>query len=545
MLGLPDWAPKLVLLFLLIGFVPALIFAWAFELTPEGIKREKEVDRTQSIAPQTGKKLNNAILVLMALAIAYLLFDKFSGSRDSGPEANSIVASAVSSDGEEVNLTLTPQVAKPAVTRQSIAVLPFDNRSPDANDAYFAEGIHDDLLTNLARISALKVISRTSVTQYKGTTKTIPQIAAELGVAHIMEGAVQRAGDSVRINVQLIDAQTDEHLWAEIFDRDLSAQNLFAIQSEISQAIADALKTTLTSEEQQRINTAPTQNLAAYEAYLRGRQLMATRESKKLEQAIDTLREATTLDPRFALAWVGLADSHALLAAYGTLGRVEAIAAMQTATAKALSLDPELGEAHTSLAYLQNWTNEWNKAEVSYRKAIELSPNYAQAYHWYSNALKSFPLRVDEAIALAQKAVELDPNSSIISLNLADSYETKGLYSMAEQQYRKSIQLDPDFVRGYSALAETLTYNISRYPEALRNQRKAIELDPGNIGHYGTLVDIYSDMGNFSHAQAVIERMSEVDSKHEANGYADVTFNAFSGNNAGVREAVNWTLPKL
>ena len=255
-IGAPPVVLQIIFLALGIGFFVSLFVAWAFELTPEGVKRERDVDRSQSITPQTGKKLNNTILLMMALAIAYLLFDKFSAPAQPGSDHFSQQTSGQTTDANEKS-ALTPveaiaqasNEAEPAISRQSIAVLPFDNRSRNVDDEYFTEGIHDDLLTNLAHIGSLKVISRTSVNQYKGTEKTIPQIAEELGVATVMEGAVQRSGNTVRINVQLIDANTDEHLWAEIFDRELTAENLFAIQSEISQKIADALEATLSPEE--------------------------------------------------------------------------------------------------------------------------------------------------------------------------------------------------------------------------------------------------------------------------------------------------------
>ncbi len=195
------------------------------------------------------------------------------------------------------------------INKLSIAVLPFDNRSALEEDEFFVDGIHDDLLSTIAKIGSLKVISRTSVMEYRDTNKKIPVIAKELGVANILEGGIQRSGNQVRINVQLIDAVTDEHLWAEIFDRELTAENLFAIQSEISQNIANALKTVLSLEEKTRINTRPTDNLQAYDSYLRGRQLMATREAAKLEQAVEEFNKAVELDPQFALAWVGVADA--------------------------------------------------------------------------------------------------------------------------------------------------------------------------------------------------------------------------------------------
>ena len=261
-LELPAWGGKVILVILATGFFVTLFAAWAFELTPEGIKRESEVDRSQSITSQTGRKLNVLIFALMALAITYLLVDKF------------VLVPRLA----EQELAATKALVLPAestvvqsIDRLSIAVLPFENRSAREQDQFFTDGIHDDLLTSIARIGSMKVISRTSVMEYRGTTKKIPEIAAELGVANILEGGIQRSGEQVRINVQLIDAQTDEHLWAETFDRKLTAENLFAIQSEISTRIAEALQATLSPAEEQRLRQMPTANLDAYDAYLRGR----------------------------------------------------------------------------------------------------------------------------------------------------------------------------------------------------------------------------------------------------------------------------------
>jgi len=208
----PDWVFQVLMLFLAVGLPIAVIFAWAFEMTPEGLKREHEVDRSQSITGVTGRKLNNVITILLVLALAYFVWES----------------------------RIADEPAAQA-SRLSIAVLPFVNRSNRQEDEFFTTGIHDDLLTTIAKIGSLKVISRTSVMEYKDTTKKIPQIARELGVANILEGGIQRTGNQVRINVQLIDAVTDEHLWAEIYDRELTAENIFAIQSEISKAIAEAL----------------------------------------------------------------------------------------------------------------------------------------------------------------------------------------------------------------------------------------------------------------------------------------------------------------
>ena len=346
-IGTPAWVLQTIFVVLGVGFFIAMFFAWAFELTPEGVKREKEVDRSQSIAPQTGKKLNNTILVLMALAIGYLLFDKFSAPAQPGSDHFSQQNSDQSTNANEKS-ALTPieaiaqaeTEAEPTISRQSIAVLPFVNRSRKEDDEFFVEGMHDDLLTNLARISALKVISRTSVLRYKNTELPIPEIARELGVATIMEGAVQRSGNTVRINVQLIDANTDEHLWAEIFDRELTAENLFAIQSEISEKIASALEATLSPREQQAISDRPTENLAAYNAYLLGRQLMARRGTEDLTRAQQEFQRATELDPGFALARVGVAETANLLGGNNRLSFPETMAMMEDAANKALRSMP-------------------------------------------------------------------------------------------------------------------------------------------------------------------------------------------------------------
>ena len=296
--GFGDTPARLVVIVLAIGFIPSLILSWVFELTPEGLKKDADVDSEKSITQTTGRKLDRIILVVLALALGYFAFDKFvlDPARD---QSNIEIARQ---EG------LTAALSKSYGDR-SIAVLPFDNRSNREEDQFFTDGIHDDLLTTIAKISSMKVISRTSVMEYRDTIKKIPQIAQELGVANILEGGIQRSGNHVRINVQLIDAATDDHLWAETYDRELTAENLFAVQSEITKIIADALQAELSTDEQRRIDARPTDNLQAYEAYMRGRQLMATRNADNLKLAVEEFSKATEIDPMFALAWVGVADS--------------------------------------------------------------------------------------------------------------------------------------------------------------------------------------------------------------------------------------------
>jgi TolB-like protein/lipopolysaccharide biosynthesis regulator YciM len=537
-LDLPDWGGKLILVIIVIGFLVALFLAWAFELTPEGVKRESEVDRSQSITPQTGKKLNNAILVMMAVAIAYLLFDKFYLSHQLakiGPEtAQSTAAQPVEP---------SPPTAA-AIDRQSIAVLPFDNRSRLEEDEFFVEGIHDDLLTNLARIGSLKVISRTSVGKYRDTEKSIPEIAGELGVATVMEGAVQRSGNTVRINVQLIDAQTDEHLWAEIFDRELTADNLFDIQSEISAEIAKALQATLSPQEQQRLNERPTENLAAYNAYLRGRQLMARRNSRDIDKAAQEFQRAVELDPEFALAWVGVSESAALQMQYSDLGVVESLERQQMAAERALAIDDQLGEAYLGLASIHEFRKENDEAEAAYLKAIELSPGYATAYQWYGNFLAESPHRLAESLEMLQKALELDPLSSIAQSNLSHRYIQLGRYPEAEQQLDRLAQLDPDFSPAFTTRAD-LAAQRGHFDEQIHWLQKSVDADPGRLTHFIPLMWAYVDIGDVEPLEEIKQRMAQINEEHALLGVADLVSSLYESNYDGALESGRWAYERM
>jgi len=542
-IGAPAWVLQTLFVVIGVGFFISMFFAWAFEMTPEGVKREKDVDRGQSVTHQTGKKLNTMIMLMMALAISYLLFDKFSSPKPDATPASSVEQLAKAAPGQDSQNPADE--TKATIKQQSIAVLPFDNRSRDADDEFFVEGIHDDLLTNLARIGSLKVISRTSVMRYKDTEIPIPEIARELGVATIMEGAVQRSGSTVRINVQLIDAKTDEHLWAEIYDRKLSAENLFSIQSEISQAIADALEAALSPEEQKRINTVPTENLAAYDAYLRGRQLMATRDSDKLKRATEAFTTAVEFDPQFALAWVNLADSTMLLTQYGTLNPDIATPIREKAVERALVLDNQLGEAYASQAQVYDDSFRYEQAEVAYKKAIELSPNYATAYHWYSILIGRFPLRVQQNIDLAKKAAELDPGSSIIGVNLAGAYWNQGLYSLAQRQFQKTLELDPGFTTAVRSLAGINVFSLGRFDKGVQFARQAVEMDPGNIQNLAVLASAYEQLRDTQAFDATLQEMESLDAGHAQTAFMNVISSLRNDNPAGTREAINWALPKL
>ena len=543
LLKLPEEIGPIVVAIVAIGFPIALFFAWAFELTPEGVKREKDVDRSHSITPQTGKTLNNTILVMMALAIGYLLYDKFSVTEmGSEPLSQDTTAPAIEAGNEK--RALAPAESNVSINKRSIAVLPFDNRSNREEDEFFVQGMHDDLLTNLAKIGSLKVISRTSVARYKNTEIPIPEIAKELGVATVMEGAVQRAGNTVRINVQLIDAETDEHLWAEIFDRELTTENLFAIQSEISSKIATALETTLSPQEQQAISERPTESLAAYNAYLLGRQLMARRGIEDLTRAQQEFQRATELDQDFALAWVGIAETARLLFGNTRLSFPETIAIMESAANKALAINDQLGEAYLSLAEVDEFHERHDQAEANYKKAIELNPGYVTAFLWYSDYLDNFPHRRREALGMLRKAEELDPLSSIIQEEIADQLALLGQFSAAENLLKNLLQSDPDFAPTYEEMAQLMD-TTGRFDEQVMWLRKASELDPGNFSIHIQQTFALLNMGDEEALADIKRHIAGLDDQHWAMGWVETLESMYRKNYAASLESAKWVDQQL
>ena len=485
--GSPEWVSKTVLFLLLLGLPLAIFFAWAFELTPEGIKKEKDVDRSESITPQTGRKIDYLIIGVLVIVVGFLLSDKF---RTSEEETSS-------------------EVTQTDSFRMSIAVLPFDNRSNREEDEFFTTGIHDDLLTTIAKIGSMKVISRTSVMQYKNTTKNIPQIAKELGVANILEGGVQRSGNQVRINVQLIDAETDEHLWAEIYDRQLTAENLFVIQSEVSNAIAKALQATLSPEEQKRINAIPTQNLEAYEAYLLGRQKWAARTATSTAESVTLVQKAVDLDPDFAQAYAGLGDAYRHQVPYGGLPGSEMYPKAERAILKALELDDQSGEAWASLGGLKAQMGEQSASEDALRHAIELNPNYSAAYNWLGLALGSQG-KLEEALEVFRNGLEVDPLSTVLHSNVAFTSGSLGHFDEMQAGLQRLIEISPDTHFAYTGMAQFHYFARGRLDDALPWQLQAMDKDPHEPqipAHLGTG---FLDFGDDRSAGSWIGRAADI-----------------------------------
>ena len=401
---------------------------------------------------------------------------------------------------------------RPDGTPPSIAVLPFENRSADDNDVFFVEGIHDDILTSLAKIGSIKIISRTSVAQFAEPDRVMPQIAEALGVSAVLEGAVQRAGDRVRINVQLIDAATDAHMWAETYDRELTATNIFAIQSEIANTIATAMHAELTTEEKMRIFQVPTDSLEAYEAYLLGKQKLQKRTAAALLEARAYFEDSIERDPNFALAHVGLADSYLILLTYSNRPWSELEPPARAAIEQAIALDPALGEAYATLAMINTESGNHDIAGKQFQRAVDLSPNYATAYQWYASHYGR-TRRTQEALAQMQNAVRLDPLSPIIRFSLGSYHVQLGNYDAAKLHLRKAIEIDPGFARANWGLSIVHQQVDGQLSEAAIHATRAALLDPAVPSHYTLLASIYLDLGDEMAASQWLEKAAELNTK--------------------------------
>ena len=492
----PEWVMKVVTFAIILGFPLALVFAWAYEITPEGLRREKEVERSQSVMRSTGRKLDFIIIGLLGVAVIFLVLENY-----------------VWIDDESVADLSDTIAVTDSGNRKSIAVLPFTNRSADEENAeFFSSGIHDDLLTLLSNVRELKVISRTSVEKYKDTSKTIWEIARDLNVANIVEGGVQRAGDRVRINVQLIDANTDEHLWAQSYDRELTAGNIFDIQSEIAGTIADALQATLTPQEQSRLASAPTQNFEAYEAYMLGKQRMAQRTTASLQEALKYYQRAVELDPGYALAHVGIADTYNLMGQYAGLTPAESFQNALPAVMRAIELNDQLGEAWTSLGGIRAFrAGDWVGARQAFDRAFKLSPNYPVLLHWYGLTERFFIGNPERGLELYMRAVELDPLSPIIQGNLSGALAELGRFEDAKDRADIILEVDPDFVYGYSHFAFMNWYVNGDFAEAIRWSNRSIEMNPRGMQTLGLRALMHLDLDDPAATENWIRRMEEID----------------------------------
>jgi len=449
-LEIPNWAIRLVIMLIVIGFPIALVIAWAFELTPEGLKRTEFADEL----PKKSSRNRAWIFVVIiagAMSVGLFFLGRYTASKQSEP----------SNAGTQ---------SVRAISEKSIAVLPFENRSEDKANAYFADGIQDEILTRLSKIADLKVISRTSTQHYKSAPENLPEIARQLGVAHILEGRVQKSGDAVRVNVQLIKAANDSHIWADTFDRKLT--DIFSVESEVAKAIADQLRAHLTGQEEQVIAAKPTDNTEAYDAYLRGLaySLKTLSTPANALGAQKYLREAVRLDPKFALAWA-------------LLSVVEARGYLQTTLQPTVALREEARQA----------------AET----ALALQPNLGEAllakgsYHYF--CLKDY----DTAVRYFEQARPLLPNSSRIPESLAYVARRRGQWDQSESYFNEAERLDP---RNVTLLTQrAISYNQRRrFPEALRKFDQVLDITPDDLDTFVEKAAIAQAEGDLSQASALL-----------------------------------------
>ena len=486
---IPNWAVRLVVLLIVVGFPIALVIAWAFELTPGGIKRTEEADR---VYPSRSRGRAWIYVVISAGVLSAGLF--FLG-RYTAPNENKI----------------------PNVPAKSIAVLPFENLSRDPDNAYFAEGIQDEILTRLARVADLKVISRTSTQHYKSSPNDLPQIAKQLGVANILEGSVQKSQDQVRVNVQLINAATDAHLWADSFDRKLI--DIFAVESEIAAKVADTLQAKLTGAEQHAISMQPTQNTEAYQLYLKGRYFWNKRTGPDLQKAIDYFKQAIEKDPSYALAYVGLGDSYILLSGFGAARPQDSFPLAEAAAKKAMEIDDNLAEAHTTLGFsLCVHHLDFAGSIREFERAIALNPNYATAHHWFGDGPLLAVGQFDRAIAEGKRALELDPLSVIITADLGANYLVARRYDEAIEQFHKAIDLDPRFYYSHWNLAQAL--ELKGNPrEALAEYKKAVELDDDPFV-LALLGQGYAKLGQRDEALKILAQLPQIGAHRYVSAYS-------------------------
>ena len=506
-LEIPNWVVRLVIALVVIGFPVALVIAWAFEATPEGIKRTDVADA----ANQHSRNRTWIYVVVIGAAFSIGLF--FIGRYT--------VRTSSSASSSEL----------PA---KSIAVLPFDNLSEEKGNAYFAEGIQDEILTRLAKVADLKVISRTSTQRFKSAPSDLREIAKQLGVMNILEGSVQKANDQVRVNVQMINAITDAHLWADTYDRKLI--DIFSVESEIAKTIADTLQAKLSGSEKTAMSKKPTANPEAYKLYLKGRFFWNKRTAADLRRAIDYFNQAIAKDPNYALAYAGLAQAWKLLPAFNGGAPQDCFPQAESAARKALALDDTLSDAHAALASLKGLNGfDYPGAITEYERTLQLNPNDATAHQWFANDTLANIGQNEREVAVMKRAVELDPLSLIINSNLGWAYIHAGRLDGAVAQFRKTVEMDGSFYYARYGLALALELK-GAIPEAIAEYQKTISITEDSVP-LGMLGRLYAAHGRKDEAQKILQQLRQIREQRYIPAYSLALVYLGLGDR---NEALNW-----
>jgi TolB-like protein/Flp pilus assembly protein TadD len=491
------------------GFPVALVIAWAFELTPEGIKRTEDVDLAASARQPRKYTWIFVVVVGAALSVGLFFIGRYTGRT-------------------------TASAAGTELPAKSIAVLPFESLSEEKGNAYFAEGIQDEILTRLAKVADLKVISRTSTQHFKSAPDNLPQIAKQLGVTNILEGSVQKANDQVRVNVQLINALTDAHLWAETYDRKLT--DIFAVESDIAKTIAETLQAKLTGSEKTAISKKPTENAEAHELYLKGRFFWNKRTAVDLRKSIEYFNQAIEKDPGYAQAYAALAQSWKLLPAFNGGAPNDCFPQAEAAAKKALALDDTSSTAHAALASLKGLNGfDYPGAIAEYERTLQLNPNDATTRQWFANDALANVGQTEREIAELKRAVELDPLSLVINSNLGVAYIHAGRLDEAIAQLGKTVELDGTFYYARYNLAQALELK-GLIPEATAEYQKTMSMteDPVPLGMLGRL---YASHGQKDEALKILQRLRQNREQRYTAAYSLALIYVGLGDR---NEALNW-----
>lgn len=467
--GYGDVAVRIVTIVFGIGLIPSLVFAWAFELTPEGLKKEKDVDRTQSLAPRTGRKLDRMIMVVLALAFGYFAFDKFVLD----PQREAVVREQFAEQVEEARQEGRSEALVESYGDKSIAVLPFVNMSSDAEQEYLSEGISEELLNLLVRIPELRVISRTSAFSFKGKDIEISEIAEQLDVAYILEGSVRKAGNRVRITAQLIEAYSDTHLWSETYERQLD--DIFALQDEIAVAVTAQLKITLlgVTRNTQKINPE------AYTLYLQAEYLYNS-FIHKFEQSEELYKQALAIEPQFAEAWHGLARNYLNQVNNGSLTSERGFVLALEATENILSIDPDSAQAQALLGWIaMRRDSELSQAAFHFQRALESNPAN-EAFIRNAATILHLLNRQDDSLLLTTKLVARDPVNPKLHFDLGIFYYRAQRWDDSIAAFRTALKLNPDYLMAHFYIGvcllfkEELTAALGEMAKEKHEQRRTM-----------------------------------------------------------------------
>ncbi len=502
-IGAPAWVMQTILLVLALGFPIVLFFSWAYEVTPEGIKRESEVDRSQSITHVTRRKLDRAITAVLVIALAYFAVDKYVLSERPSAVVTQTVAESVV-EGPAETTTADEEIGK------SIAVLPFVNMSDDKSSEYFSDGLADTVLHMLAQIRELRVAARTSSFKFRDQALDISEIGAQLNVASVLEGSVQRSGDTIRVTAQLIDVSNGYHLWSGNFDREL--EDVFAIQDEIANEVVAALKISLLGESDERLVSDDTDNFEAYTEFLLGINDLSSQNTRTLPTAISHLREAIRLDPNYARAHSSLGRAYLQISDYGLMNESEGIVLARNAASRALDIAPESSEALAVLGRAEILAGNLQAARNLLEKAIEIAPNDTSTLEYYASYLRLVS-RPEDALAVYRKIIGLDPLNEQAYTFRAGLLSALQRFDEAAATFARLREIAPMSAnaRAFESMSKTDQGSLA---VATQMMIGAYHLDPDDADLSGEVGRLYLALDMPTEARRWFDRAIEVDSRN-------------------------------